>query len=67
MMNIPNPGVLDDLIRERQERLRMTRRAKALRPVTLRVRIGHALIVAGISLSGERVDRPARPSAYQGI
>jgi hypothetical protein len=67
MINMPNPGVLDDLIRERQARLRMTPRlgqARARAP--LRVRIGHALIVAGISLSGERVERPARPSAYQG-
>jgi hypothetical protein len=67
MINMPNPGVLDDLIRERQERLRMTpRRAQAPASAPLRVRIGHALIVAGISLSGERVERSARPSAYQG-
>jgi hypothetical protein len=67
MLNMPNPGVLDDLIRERQERLRMTpRQAQAPAPVALRIRIGHALIVAGITLSGERVERPARPSAYQG-
>lgn len=68
MMSMPSPGVLDDLIRERQERLRMTpRQAEAPAPVPLRVRIGHALIVAGITLSGERVERPARPSAYQGV
>ena len=67
MLNMPNPGVLDDLIRERQERLRMTpRRGQAPARVALRVRIGHALIMAGTSLSGERVERPARPSAYQG-
>ena len=67
MLNMPNPGVLDDLIRERQERLRMTpRQAQAPGPVALRIRIGHALIVAGITLSGERGERPARPSAYQG-
>jgi hypothetical protein len=67
MVDMPPPGVLDGIIRVRQERLRMTpRRAQAQTPVTLRVRIGHALIAAGISLSGERVERPARPSAYQG-
>ena len=67
MLNLPNPGVLDDLIRERQERLRMTPQlAHAPAPVPLRVRIGHALIAAGTSLSGERVERPGRPSAYQG-
>jgi hypothetical protein len=43
------------------------RPARAQSPATLRVRIGHALIAAGISLSGERVERPARPSAYQGV
>jgi hypothetical protein len=67
MINMPNPGVLDDLIRERQARLRMTPRlGQDPARAPLRVRIGHALIVAGISLSGERVERPARPSAYQG-
>lgn len=67
MLNMPSPGVLDDLIRDRQERLRMTpRQAQAPAPVALRIRLGHALIVAGITLSGERVERPARPSAYQG-
>ena len=64
MMIQPNPGVLDQLIRERQEQLR-TRPQQAQAPARagLRVRIGHALIVAGVTLSGERVELPARPPA----
>jgi hypothetical protein len=63
MMILPNPGVLDTLIRDRQKQLRTpaTRPAKA--GIGLRVRIGHAMIVAGSTLSGERVERPAPPSA----
>ena len=65
MMILPNPGVLDHLIRERQEKLRTTpQEAEARAHGGLRIRIGHALIVAGSALSGERVDRPARPSAH---
>lgn len=66
MMILPNPGVLDHLIRERQENLRMTPH-QALAPARagVRVRIGHALIVAGSMLSGERVKPPARPSTLQ--
>lgn len=64
MMILPNPGVLDHLIRERQEKLRMTaRQAQAPARAGVRVRIGRALIVAGITLSGERVEQPARSSA----
>ena len=64
-MILPNPGVLDHLIRERQEKLRRTpHEAEARGHGGLRIRIGHALIVAGITLSGERVERPARPSAH---
>lgn len=63
MMILPNPGVLDHLIRERQEKLRTTHPAQAPARAGVRVRIGHALIVAGITLSGERVEQPARPSA----
>jgi hypothetical protein len=60
----PNPGVLDSLIRDRQKNLRTTpARRSATAGVALRVRIGHALIVAGTSLSGERVEQPARPPA----
>jgi hypothetical protein len=64
MMILPNPGVLDRLIRDRQKQLRtpaMFRPAKVR--VGLRVRIGHAMIVAGSTLSGERVERPVPPSA----
>lgn len=65
MMILPNPGVLDHLIRERQEKLRIGRhQAKARTRDGLRIRIGHALIAAGRTLSGERVERPARPSAH---
>jgi len=66
MMILPNPGVLDHLIRERQEKLRTTpQQAQARRRrAGMRVRIGHALIVAGSTLSGERVELPARPSAH---
>jgi hypothetical protein len=62
-MNLPSPSVLDQLIRDRQEHLRQTtQQAQALGHAALRVRIGHALIVAGSTISGERVEVPARPS-----
>jgi hypothetical protein len=66
MMILPNPGVLDHLIRERQEKLRTTHeQAQARRRrAGMRVRIGRALIAAGSTLSGERVERPARPSTH---
>lgn len=65
MMILPNPGVLDHLIRERQEKLRTApHEAEARAHGGLRIRIGHALIAAGSTLSGERVERPARPSAH---
>ena len=61
MMLLPNPGVLDSLIRERQSNLRtLPARRSAHARVAWRMRIGHALIVAGTSLSGERVEQPAR-------
>ncbi|MGH2445570.1 MAG: hypothetical protein ACRDGD_05970 [Candidatus Limnocylindria bacterium] len=63
-MSLPNPGVLDHLIRDRQEHLRApASRALAPTRASLRVRIGHALIMAGSNLSGERVETPARPRA----
>ena len=65
-MMIPNnPGVLDRLIRDRQSRLASTalQRAQAHRRGGLRVRIGHLLIAVGATLSGERVELPARPPA----
>jgi hypothetical protein len=64
MMLPPNPGVLDQLIRDRQTKLRATpaRRAPSAAG-NWRIRAGHALIAAGSALSGERVERPARRSA----
>ena len=63
MMILPNPGVLDQLIRERQRGLRGTMaRRSAFRPRGLRLRMGRALIAAGSALSGERVESPARTS-----
>ena len=64
MMMLPNPGVLDHLIRERQQKLRTTSaRSQGTARSGLRVRIGHALIVAGLTLSGERAEIPARRPA----
>ena len=63
MMILPNPGVLDELIRERQRGLRGTvgqRSAPGRRG--LRLHVGRALIAAGSALSGERVENPARTS-----
>ncbi len=66
MMTLPNPGVLDTLIRDRQTQLRGSPMAgRARRSFGLRVRIGHAMIAAGSALSGERVERPAPPSAIR--
>lgn len=66
MMLPPDPGVLDSLIRERQMQLRNSSPRRSERAgVSLRVRIGHALIVAGTTLSGERVEQPAPRSALQ--
>ena len=64
MMILPNPGVLDQLIRERQRGLRRStvgRSAPGGR--FLRRRVGHALIAAGSALSGERVEMPVGPRA----
>jgi len=62
MMILPNPGVLDQLIRERQRGLRGTARRRSTPEARgLRLRVGRALIAAGRALSGERVEQPARP------
>ena len=63
MMTMPDPGVLDSLIRDRQAELWASpeRRVGSGRP--WRVRVGHALIIAGATLSGERVEHPPRPAA----
>ena len=64
MMILPNPGVLDQLIRERQRGLRGTMARRSVpAPRGLRLRMGRALIAAGSALSGERVENPARTSA----
>ena len=65
-MITPSPGVLDDLIRERQAHLHaMPQPRQAPARPGLRIRVGHALIVAGSALSGERVELPARHSSIQ--
>jgi hypothetical protein len=64
MMLPPNPGVLDALVRDRQARLQTTDAQAEAGVAPWRVRIGHALIAAGSTLSGERVERPARPHAH---
>ena len=63
MMILPNPGVLDQLIRERQRGLRGSTvgRSATRGERGLRRRVGHALIAAGSALSGERVEMPAAP------
>lgn len=64
MMILPGPGVLDQLIRERQRGLRSTAvQRSAPGPRGLRLRVGRALIAAGSALSGERVEMPASPRA----
>lgn len=66
MVFIPNPAVLEYLARDRQEQLRKAvPREHAGRAAGVRVRIGHALIAAGSTLSGERVEIPPRPSSLQ--
>jgi hypothetical protein len=60
MMIMPNPGVLDQIVRERQHRLRLSAQASAT-STGLRIRIGHALIAIGAGLSGERVERVEQP------
>ena len=64
MMILPSPNVLDRLIQDHHERLLPDDRATATSSAPpIRVRVGHALIAAGASLSGERVERrPARRS-----
>ncbi len=66
MMILPDPGVLDSLIRDRQSQLRApSTELPAVTGVGLRVRVGHALIAAGTSLTGERAEQSARPPALQ--
>jgi hypothetical protein len=60
----PSPAVLDRLIQDRHDQVRRSARHPQ-RPsrMGMRVRIGLALIAAGSSLSGERVEMPARRRA----
>jgi hypothetical protein len=60
MMLLPDPGVLNTMIRDRHHRLRPNRAARPAAGFGLRVRLGRALIAAGSTLSGERVEMPAR-------
>lgn len=62
-MIIPSPAVMDRVHQHRQRTLRMpSRRSEAATRGGLRVRIGHLLIAAGSSLSGDVVERPGRPT-----
>ncbi|MCV0403524.1 MAG: hypothetical protein K5924_07405 [Chloroflexi bacterium] len=56
MMLPPNPGVLDSLVRDRQNRITPTRVAVEPARAVWRVRLGHVLIAAGSRLSGERAE-----------
>lgn len=63
MMIMPDPGVLNVMIRDRQRNLRAHRHTSAATRYGLRVRLGRTMITVGRSLSGERVEQPARPTA----
>jgi hypothetical protein len=66
MMILSNPSVLEHFHSERQRRLRPTPRLGNTTTPThagLRVRLGRALIGAGTTLAGERVE-PARATAH---
>jgi hypothetical protein len=62
-MIIPSPAVTDRVHQHRQRTLRVQSRSSEAAPRgSLRVRIGHLLIAAGSSLSGDVVERPGRRS-----
>lgn len=64
MMILPDPGVLNTMIRDRQTHLQARPHRSAARARSaIRVRLGRALIAAGANLSGERAEQPTRPSA----
>jgi hypothetical protein len=67
-MIMPSPRLVDGLDRSRRDHRAGTRpeavQARVAGPTPIRVRIGHALIAVGSTLSGERVEIPARPPAY---
>jgi hypothetical protein len=58
-MILPNPSVLDRLIQERRERLQRSVAGAPAPASPIRVRLGHALIAAGMIVSGERPARRA--------
>ena len=65
-MIMPSPRLVDGLDRSRRDGLGDRPgevQARAAGPSPIRVRVGHALIAAGRTLSGERVELPARPPA----
>lgn len=62
-MIIPSPAVTDRMHEHRQRTLRMApRRPTAVARGGLRVRIGHLLIAAGSSLSGDGAERAGHPT-----
>lgn len=62
-MIIPSPAVMDRVHLHRQRTLRVqSRRPEAAPRGSLRVRIGHLLIAAGSSLTGDVIERPGRRS-----
>jgi hypothetical protein len=63
-MQMLHQADLDGLVRERQARLRAAARPIAA-GTSLRLRIGRALIAAGVAISGERAEQPARPSTFR--
>ena len=70
MVFTPNPAVLEYIVRDRQDQLRRSGQREtagrvAGRGAGVRVAIGHALIAAGSTLSGARVEIPAHPSPLQ--
>ena len=64
MLPMP-PADLDVIVKERQASLRDRRRPASPSPTPVRVRLGRALIAAGIALGGERADQPARPTSLR--
>jgi hypothetical protein len=62
-MIIPSPAVMNRVHQHRQRTLRVhSHRSETSPRGGLRVRIGHLLIAAGSSLSGDVVERPSRRS-----
>jgi hypothetical protein len=57
VMILPSPSVLDRLIQERRERLDRMVVIPPAPAAPLRLRVGHALIAAGMIVSGERTER----------